>query len=262
MKLTRSYTPPPRRSRRLLWIAAALGIIFVFVLVLGYLFYRGLIGRGYASKQTAARMTRLWSWFRDPSEHNDWTVRAGERCGEAPFLMPTNGYIGFLWDDSFRIGHRHQGLDIFGGGKVNTTPVIAAYPGYLTRLPDWKSSVIIRIPADPLQPGSQIWTWYTHMADPSGTSFISPAFPAGTIEKFVEAGTLLGYQGNYSGTPGNPTGVHLHFSIVKDDGKGQFLNELEIRNTLDPTPYLGMSLNAKNNPDSVPVCGEAPTQAE
>ena len=54
----------------------------------------------------------------------------------------------------------------------------------------------------------------------------------------MSAGTFLGYQGNFSGTPGNPTGVHLHFSIVMDDGEGGFLNELKIRNTLDPSPYF------------------------
>jgi hypothetical protein len=41
---------------------------------------------------------------------------------------------------------------------------------------------------------------------------------------------------------------------VLDDGGGQFLNELEIENTLDPSAYLGMPLNAKMNPDTVPVC--------
>ena len=110
--------------------------------------------------------------------------------------MPTSGYIGFLWDDSFRLGHRHQGIDIFGGADVNITPVYAAYPGYLRRLPDWKSSVIIRIPQDPLQLGRQIWTYYTHMANGQGSSLIASQFPAGSSEVFVEQGTLLGYQGN------------------------------------------------------------------
>jgi peptidoglycan LD-endopeptidase LytH len=180
-------------------------------------------------------------------------VHAGERCGAAPFILPTDGYIGFLWGDSFRPGHRHQGLDIFGGGEINRTPVLAAYSGYLTRLPDWKSSIIIRIPDDPLQPRRQIWTYYTHMADPQGNSFIASQFPPGTNEVFVEAGTLLGYQGDYSGDPNNPTGVHLHFSIVKDR-TGKFLNELDIRNTLDPSLYLGLPLNARHNPDQIPVC--------
>ena len=169
----------------------------------------------------------------------------GERCGEAVFVFPTRGYIGFLWDDSFRPGHRHQGIDIFGGGEAGSVPVYAAYEGYLTRLSDWKSTVIIRIPADPLAPQRQIWTYYTHMAYSSGESLIAADFPPGSSEVFVKAGTLLGYQGNYSGTPGNPTGVHLHFSVVQDDGSGGFMNELEIGNTLDPSPYLGMALNNK-----------------
>jgi murein DD-endopeptidase MepM/ murein hydrolase activator NlpD len=92
------------------------------------------------------------------------------------------------------------------------------------------------------------------MASPEGESFIVYDFPPGTQEVYVEAGTLLGYQGNYSGTPGNPVGVHLHFSIVKDDGQGRFKNELEIENTLDPSPYFGLQLNAGHNTGEVPSC--------
>jgi murein DD-endopeptidase MepM/ murein hydrolase activator NlpD len=199
-------------------------------------------------------------WIRNPSAHADWTIQAKQRCGSAPFLLPTDGFIGFLWDDSFRPGHRHQGIDIFGGQDVGITPVYSAYEGYLTRLPDWKSTIIIRVPSDPLNPGRQIWTYYTHMADSQGQSFVSTSFPPGTYEEFVPAGTLLGYQGNYSGTPGNPTGVHLHFSIILDDGEGQFLNELDINNTLDPSPYLGLELNAQTNTGKVPVCVQTSTQ--
>jgi murein DD-endopeptidase MepM/ murein hydrolase activator NlpD len=164
--------------------------------------------------------------------------------------------IGFIWDDSFRPGHRHTGIDIFGGEGVGETPVYAAYDGYLTRLDEWKSSLIIRIPEDPLQPDRQIWTYYTHLADPQGNSLIDAAFPPGTMEVFVPAGTLLGTQGNFSGTPGSPTGIHLHFSVVLDDGEGQFLNELAIRNTLDPSPYFNLALNKNDNLDAIPGCGQ------
>ena len=194
------------------------------------------------------------SWIRDSGSNPDWSVAGGSRCGNAPFVLPTSGFIGFIWDDSFRPGHRHQGLDFFGGQAAGITPVVVAYSGYLTRLPGWKSSIIIRIPSDPLQPQRQIWIYYTHMADQGGQSYINKEFPTGSSEMYVEQGTLLGYQGNYSGDPYNPTGVHLHFSIVKDDGNGGFLNEIKVQNTLDPSPYIGIRLNANDNPMVIPNC--------
>ena len=203
------------------------------------------------------RTRTVIEYIRNPESMADLQVPALSQCGDAPFLMPTDGMIGYLWDDSFRPGHRHTGIDIFAGTDVGITPVYAAYDGYLTRLSDWKSTVIIRIPSDPLQADRQIWTYYTHLADPDGNSLVDAAFPPGTGEVFVPAGTFLGYQGNYSGTPGSPTGVHLHFSIVLDDGEGQFLNELEIKNTLDPSPYLGMPLNGKEFPEGIPLCPES-----
>lgn len=226
---------------------AGLLVVFICLIAVGFYFYRSY-------GVNVERSAMVMSWLRNPSANPEWAVTAGQRCGTAPFLIPSDGFIGFIWDDSFRIGHRHQGIDIFGGTEVNQSPVVAAYTGFLTRLPEWKSTVIIRIPDDPLLPGRQIWTYYTHLAGPQGESYISDQFPPGTYEKFVEAGELLGYQGNYSGTAGNPVGVHLHFSIVIDDGQGHFLNELEIENTLDPSPYLGIPLNANHEVSSAPVC--------
>lgn len=236
--------------KRLVKLMLSFGIVVSLVLLY-------FIIRNPDRLKTNARNIRLMQWIRDPEatqKHKDWMVTGGERCGDAPFIVPTDGYIGYLWDDSFRPGHRHQGIDIFCGTSPGVTPVVAAYDGYLTRELDWVSSLIIRIPEDPLQSGRQIWTYYTHMADSAGNSFIVPEFPPGTSEVFVKAGTVLGYQGNYSGNPGNPTGLHLHFSIVLDDGSGSFKNELEIRNTVDPSPYFQLNLNAVNNKDEIPVC--------
>jgi peptidoglycan LD-endopeptidase LytH len=234
-------------QKRLLAAAIILGILAGA----GFIAYRMI-------RSKTGRSVRVLEWIRNPQSHPDWLVQAGTRCTpDAPFMMPTDGLIGYLWDDSFRVGHRHSGLDIFGGTQVGVTPVKAAYPGYLTRLPGWKSAVIVRLPEDPLQPGRQIWLYYTHMADPNGKSFISSEFLPGTNEKPIQAGTLLGYQGNYTGDAANPSGVHLHFSIVLDDGKGKFRNELEINNTLDPSPYFGIPLNGKTAPDEVVVCGGA-----
>lgn len=228
-------------------------LLFIGAIVAGVLIYRSMTPSG-------ARSTHVWEFLNDPASHADWKVTAGSRCGNAPFLFPTDGMVGFLWDDSFRLGHRHQGIDIFAGTEVGVTPVLAAYDGYLTRLAEWKSSVILRVPNDPLAPGRQIWLYYTHMANRNGDSYIVADFPPGTREVFVPAGTLLGYQGDYSGDPDNPTGIHLHFSIVRDDGNGNFLNELAIKNTYDPSPYFGFELNAKNSSGDVPRCSDTQDQ--
>jgi hypothetical protein len=235
----------PGMSRRspLRWIITA-GVM----LGLGFILYR-------VARPAAGRSIHVLDWLRDPSANQQWAVQAGTRCQpDIPFVFPTDGFIGYLWGDSFTAGHRHQGLDIFGGEGVGVTPVVAAYPGYLTRQADWKSAVIVRLPDDPLQPGRQIWLYYAHMADAAGNSFISSEFPPGTYEKYIPAGTILGYQGNYSGDPNNPVGVHLHFSIVLDDGQGNYRNELDINNTLDPSPYFGLALNAETAGDTIPAC--------
>ena len=233
-------------------VGVVLGVLIVAGLVAGYFYYQ-------ANRETLARLARLRLYWTDPQDHPDWIVKAGQRCGDAPFVMPTDGLIGFLWGDAFRLGHAHQGIDVFGPSGpygLGETPVVSAYAGYLTRLPDWRSAVIMRVPSDPLSPGRQIWVYYSHMADAEGNSFIGADFPPGTYERFIPAGTLLGYQGNYSGDPNSPTGMHLHFSIVMDDGNGRYRNELEIANTLDPSPYLGVEVNARRSTGEVVVCKE------
>ncbi|HEU0295932.1 MAG TPA: hypothetical protein VFR47_24545 [Anaerolineales bacterium] len=225
-------------------------IVIVAILTAGITAY-------FMYRPNSARLLAFRAWINDPASHPDWKLSAGSRCGAAPFLFPSDGFIGFLWGDSFRPGHAHQGIDIFAGTDVGITQVISAYPGYLTRQPTWKSAIIVRVPSDPLEPGRQIWLYYTHMADQYGNSYISEEFPAGTHEKYVEAGTFLGYQGDYSGDPNNPVGVHLHFSIVEDDGTGRFKNETDIKNTYDPSPYLGLPVNGYENRDRVPVCDAA-----
>src|SRR5690349_18793016 len=141
--------------------------VLVAVVTAGVYLYRTL------RRRSSPRTDKTLAWFQDPSSLAEFRMKNGTQCGDAPFIFPTDGLIGFIWDDSFRPGHRHSGLDIFGGTEVGITRIQAAYPGYLTRKSDWKSSVIIRVPQDPLDPQRQIWVYYTHMADPQGNSFIS-----------------------------------------------------------------------------------------
>jgi peptidoglycan LD-endopeptidase LytH len=221
--------------------------IFVAILATGVYLY-------FSFRRSSPRTAEVINWLQNQSPRPELMMTSGTKCGDAPFTFPTDGLVGFIWDDSFYAGHRHSGIDIFSGTDVGVTPITAAYPGYLTRESDWISTVIIRVPNDPLKTNRQIWVYYTHMADPAGNSFISSQFPAGTKDVYVETGTFLGYMGNYSGDPSNPVGVHLHVSVVEDDGFGNFKNELDIDNTYDPSLYFGLPLNANENPDTIPVC--------
>jgi hypothetical protein len=226
-------------------------IIFLALALVGL--SAGYLGYQYLHSP-ATRSQRLFAWLRNPDDHSNWAVVSNHYCAGAPFSMPTDGYIGYLWGDLFKLNHKHQGIDIFAGTPSGVTAVYAVYDGYLTRQSDWVSSVILRIPKDPLSPEQQIWIYYTHMADEVGRSYISKDFPPGTLDQFITAGTLLGYQGNYSGNPGNPTGVHLHLSIVRSDATGAYKNELNISNTLDPSPYFGLPLNSSLNHGEISIC--------
>ncbi len=221
------------------------GIVVLVCLVFGFIFIKSRWG---------GRIPMVIEFLRNPEQFANWVIPAKTRCQGAPFTYPSDGFMGFLWHDSFKFLVAHQGLDIFSGKEAGVTEVYAAYDGFLTRQPGWKSTVIIRVPEDPLQPERQIWLYMTHLADAQGNSLIDAKFPEGSFEVPVIQGELIGKMGNYSGNPAAPTGVHLHFSIVRDDGDGNYLNELKIGNTLDPSPYFGMQLDARKAGQAIPIC--------
>jgi hypothetical protein len=235
-------------KRRLLYSLVPL----LLLAALAFLVWRGRLGGISPTAQT------LRAWFQSPEARPALISRFTAPCPNAPFLLPSTGFVGFLYGDPtapYTPLAPHTGIDIFGDGAVGSIPVYAAYDGYLTRLPEWRSSVIIRHPSDPLQPDRQIWTYYTHMASENGAqSYIVDDFPPATSEKFVQRGTLLGYQGLYSGA-GYRIGLHVHFSVVLSEPDGSFRNETQIGNTLDPSPYFGFNVDARRNP-TIPIrCG-------
>jgi hypothetical protein len=216
-----------------------------------------------------------WRWIHNPRNQTFLTWSRGsqverdalivaqrESCPGAPFILPADGFVGLLYEDPrgpYSRLNPHQGIDIFSSTEPGVTPVYAAYDGYVTREDSWRSTLIMRVPQDPLQSERQIWLYYTHMADQEGNDFIVDAFPPGTQELFVEQGTLLGYTGDYNGESARGVWVHLHFSIVRDDGNGRYANELEFSNSIDPSPYLGRAVNYHCEADpagctSNPVC--------
>jgi len=182
----------------------------------------------------------------DEEARSELIARQKEACPGAPFILPAEGLIGLLYGDPrgpYSRSRLHQGIDIFSNNGPGETPVFAAFDGFVTRETNWVSSLIIRVPEDPLRDKRQIWLYYTHMADQKGNDFIEDLFPPGTRERFVEQGSLLGYTGNYSGDPTRALWIHLHFSVVLDDGRGSYRNELEFKNTVDPSPYFGLMVN-------------------
>ena len=221
-----------------LWRLFFAGVFFAAMLFL-YIFFGSRAFRG--------RVSRIRPFMEDPAAYADWQLVGGQRCGDAPMLMPTDGFLGVGWNDGVAPLYQHTGFDIFGpDGEDNVTPIYAVADGYLTRADYWRSAVTIRHPQFDdvldLVGDEQIWTYYTHMASKDGgESFISAEFPRGTRDKFVTAGTLLGYQGSWSGDPNRDMTRHLHLSIVKSNADGAYLNETDIANTLDPTPFLGLT---------------------
>jgi murein DD-endopeptidase MepM/ murein hydrolase activator NlpD len=207
------------------------------------------------------RSQALIRWFTGAEAEREALITTRrEACPGAPFILPADGFIGLLYGDSrspYSAAHPHQGIDIFSAEPPGVTPVYAAYDGYVTHETRWVSALIQRVPDDPLQPGRQIWLYYTHMANEAGTEvYIDEAFPPGVREVFVEQGTLLGYMGNYGGN--RRVAVHLHFSIVLDNGSGGYANELDFDNTIDPSRYLGMAVNYACAPE-VATCTDDPS---
>jgi peptidoglycan LD-endopeptidase LytH len=219
-----------------------------------------LVGLYVYSRSQSNSPEYIGRWFNDAEARDELTTERMEPCPGAPFLLPSTGLIGLLWADPagpYNILQRHTGVDIFGDGPEGTVPVFAAYDGYLTRLDDWVSAVIIQHD-DPLQPGRAIWTYYTHMASVGGNSYISDLFPQGTRGRFVAQGDFLGYQGTYNGGSVRGIGMHLHFSIVLSEDDGSFRNEAVLSNTLDPSPYFGMEMNINELPTRPIGCARQP----
>lgn len=224
--------------------------VLLLVTAIVALAYAGLRIIGLMSSLNGSRAGQYWLWAKgDEAARADLVTVQREVCPGAPFILPADGFIGLLYADPngpYSAKSPHQGIDIFSNAEPGVVPVLAAYDGYIRREDGWRSALIQRIPDDPLVPGRQIWLYYAHMADEAGNSFIDPAFPPGTNELYVERGTLLGYTGDYNGNALWDVWVHLHFSIVQDDGRGRYTNELEFANTIDPSPYLGLPVHYAN----------------
>lgn len=232
--------------------------LLLFLLLIGGLLLVYLLPTLAYLRQDDPRNQALRQWIQgDAAARTALITTQADACPGAVFILPSEGFIGLLYQDPrapYSPRNPHQGLDLFSADPPGQTAVYAAYDGYLTREESWRSSLIIRVPDDPLRPGEPVWLYYTHMADRAGNSFIDEAFPPDTHEKFVEQGTLLGYMGDYNGNSPRTVWVHLHFSLIKDDGHGRYTNELDFSNSIDPSPYFKMALNYRQTTAVPPSC--------
>lgn len=232
-------------------------VFIAVILLIGVMLVIAWLGLQWYRGESNSNVA-IGQYLNNPQGNTHLETSALTRCPDAPFIIPSDGFIGLLWRDSagpYTTLHRHTGIDIFAGQAEGTSPIFAVYDGWLTRLDDWQSTVIIRHD-DPLQEGRTIWTYYTHMASRNGNeSFIVPDFPQGTYDEPITQGTVIGYQGAYS--PQFPVATHLHLSIVTTNPDGSFRNEAVLENTLNPSPYFGMDLNADTNLDRPVQCFEA-----
>ncbi|MFC1465300.1 MAG: hypothetical protein ACFLMY_10675 [Candidatus Brachytrichaceae bacterium NZ_4S206] len=156
-----------------------------------------------------------------------------EACAGAVWRLPAAAQNGVRWRDGF--------VDFFGRGNAGELPVRAVADGLLMRRDDWADAVAVQHD-DPHVPGRKVWTYYAHMAGPSGdASFVAFDFSPGATNIPVRAGDLIGYQGAWSGRPNFPMWVHVRFAVVRALDDGSFPAALTPDVLLDAGPYLGLA---------------------
>jgi len=169
-----------------------------------------------------------------------------DACPSGEWRLPSDGLFGIQWMKS--------GIDFFGRGNAGKIPVYAVADGLLTRQTDWVDSVAI-LHNDPLHPAKKVWSYYGGMAAPNGTdSYVVGDFPAGTTNVPVQSGQIIGYQGSWSGNPPWPKWVHMFFAVIDSSEQNTFPEIVTPEITLDPVPYLGLTVETGNENPQLLKC--------
>ena len=165
-------------------------------------------------------------------------------CPSGVWRLPSDGLFGIQWMKSR--------IDFFGRGNAGKIPIYAVADGLLTRQAGWVDSVAI-LHDDPLNPAQKVWSYYGGMAASNGTdSYVVGDFPAGTTNVPVQSGQLIGYQGSWSGNPPWPKWVHMSFAVIYSSQQNTFPEKVTPEITLDPVPYLGLTVETGNeNPQTL-----------
>ena len=102
-------------------------IVLLFFGGVAYLLSRG-VGLLRLVRDPRSQSFLQWSQG-DAAECAELITTQRDACSGAPFILPTDGFIGLLYEDPrgpYSNSNPHQGLDIFSEGEPGTTPVYAA----------------------------------------------------------------------------------------------------------------------------------------
>jgi hypothetical protein len=93
----------------------------LLIALLAGIVMRSRLGIGSPTAET------LRAWFRAPEVRPTLISRLATPCPNAPFLLPSEGFVGFLYGDPtapYTPFAPHTGIDIFGDGAPGTVPVL------------------------------------------------------------------------------------------------------------------------------------------
>jgi len=148
-----------------------------------------------------------------PKDFENVTYPEDYFCPGALWQLPTRGDMGLFWFNGQ--------LLMMGDGYTGEIPVYAIADGLLYQFPGWETSIAIQHD-DPINPGQKIWSFYGDLAPAFNKT--NPYIEDTFIEAVgipVEAGDLLGYQGQWLG-PNQQTWVHLRFTLLPANEDGSF----------------------------------------
>lgn len=112
-------------------------LIIILIILLGvagcYLAYRAF---SYLRYLNDPRSQSFMQWATgSATDRADLITVQRDSCPGAPFILPTDGFIGLLYEDPrgpYSNRNPHQGIDIFSDTDPGLTPVYAAHDGYVT----------------------------------------------------------------------------------------------------------------------------------
>lgn len=168
-----------------------------------------------------AQRQAAYAAFKSKAQNYNMTFAGGGAVWPLPASREvTSGYgARYMAGDRYN-NNIHTGTD-FGGAGIAGTPVVAAWPGYVT-------NVHYPYPGQMYAPDAN-YVQITH-GDGVGTGYWHLQTITVAEGQFVAQGTVIGT----CGSTGFSTGPHLHFEVYNSNSPNR-----GIRDTIDPMSVLG-----------------------